>query len=560
MTALTSLAWDNDSYEISADFLEPVTWSSCDQYGYSQSYCVDWSPTTCYHPAVDVATPFGTALNAPTNGTITCAGTGIGSACAGFACDNNGTSCGAGRIEMELSDGSRLIFGHCSVAHVQVGQVVTAGTLIAESGIAGTGDHVHIELRQPDNTCDALYRVVDPKPLLTGSEGSPANFSINDKIEVLDGPLNLRSGPGLSYSVVDSFVDGDQACVIGGPTSADGYIWFDVNKGGREGWLSGEACGLVTTGGCVSYSLTDLIKVTDGPLNVHSAPGFAGTVIASLATNTQMCVIGNPQNVDQYRWFQIDASGTQGWVAAAYTSLVTSHGCTSGDPNPLPTTGIIVGDVLQVTDGPLNLRTGPGTGYSTIASMPLNTKALVVAGPTNADGYTWHQIDTRYGLGWAAVAYMAETSSYVNRLANPTADTNLNNISELTGASISRVQLNSNYRVKCINPGVGSNEGMRYDSGSLSLAGQHWYGAVADVAGAGTLDTAKTRIMYADGSSSTYSTNAPILSLSNTTWKRLVVPVVTSNGKTVSRVELWIRRNDEVAQTFYTDNAKVVEL
>jgi hypothetical protein len=49
------------------------------------------------------------------------------------------------------------------------------------------------------------------------------------------------------------------------------------------------------------------------------------------------------------------------------------------------------------------------------------------------------------------------------------------------------------------------------------------------------------------------------MTLSNSAWKRIVTPVVLSNGsKTVSKVELWIRRSSATPQTFYTDNAKVI--
>jgi uncharacterized protein YraI len=62
-----------------------------------------------------------------------------------------------------------------------------------------------------------------------------------------------------------------------------------------------------------------------------------------------------------------------------------------------------------VTAG-LYLRTGPGTGYGVITTMPTGTTCTIVAGPNPANGYTWYQVDTPYGRGWAAGEFLKPTS------------------------------------------------------------------------------------------------------------------------------------------------------
>mgnify|MGYP000285868757 CR=1 FL=1 len=49
--------------------------------------------------------------------------------------------------------------------------------------------------------------------------------------------LNVREGPGLSYSVVDTMLKGNIGTVLSGPVEADGYNWWYINYSvGVTGW------------------------------------------------------------------------------------------------------------------------------------------------------------------------------------------------------------------------------------------------------------------------------------------------------------------------------------
>ena len=76
--------------------------------------------------------------------------------------------------------------------------------------------------------------------------GTGADFGTGDQIHVFDGPLNYRSEPGLSGTILGSVPQGALLCVTGGPQTADGYTWYRVT----EGWVAGEFCELNDRGGC----------------------------------------------------------------------------------------------------------------------------------------------------------------------------------------------------------------------------------------------------------------------------------------------------------------------
>jgi peptidoglycan/xylan/chitin deacetylase (PgdA/CDA1 family)/uncharacterized protein YgiM (DUF1202 family) len=90
--------------------------------------------------------------------------------------------------------------------------------------------------------------------------------------------------------------------------------------------------------------------------------------------------------------------------------FATVAGLLGGGGTPPPAAKFVAGDKVRVTAG-LYLRTGPGTGYGVISTMPTGTVCTVVSGPTAANGYSWYQLDTPYGRGWAAGEFLEKTGT-----------------------------------------------------------------------------------------------------------------------------------------------------
>jgi hypothetical protein len=469
-TSLTSIVWNGSS--------RVVTQAYNDYWAGNYSYAVDVCMALDHHPGIDVGMPNGTAIYAVEAGVVEQVG------CALYFRPMP--------VYVRADSGELHIYGHMSSNTVSLNQRVTRGQLLGYSGeqtvsgscsvADGSGPHLHFERRTASGCA------VDPVPLLTGGGTPPP----------------------------------------------------------------------------VSFAVGDKIQVSDGPLNVRSQPSVSGTLVGELATGTQMCVTGGPQTADGYTWYQINANGTTGWVAGNFCTLVAAGGCgTSGSPTPIPATGWVVGDVLYTNDIGVRLRSSPSaSGTILYDGMPNGTKGVMVGGPVSADGYTWYQWDTRYGRGWSASTWMAETTAYTNHIANPTADSSLTSIAaNQTSTTLSRVSVNSNYRVKVANAGTSSTEGVRYDSASLSLTGTRYFSGVIDVYGSGTLDWVRVRVQYTDGTS-TYGSVAPATTLSSGAWKRIVMPMaISTSTKTISKIYVYAVKNTASgAITYYTDNAKAIEL
>lgn len=73
------------------------------------------------------------------------------------------------------------------------------------------------------------------------SLGANSGASTRGAATVVTAWLNLRSGPGSSYSVLDRLPYGTVVEILGGPTGANGYSWFHVNaQGFGIGFVAGE--------------------------------------------------------------------------------------------------------------------------------------------------------------------------------------------------------------------------------------------------------------------------------------------------------------------------------
>jgi murein DD-endopeptidase MepM/ murein hydrolase activator NlpD len=129
-------------------------------YSYGRNYGMNGSD----HTGIDIPMAINSPVYTPVGGTVVCACTGSGGGCSAF---NDTIGNGCGRIELQLDNGHRVVFGHSSRSNVQIGQRVNAGQQVGTSG-GMNGPHIHLEYRVPDSSMPAGYRLVNPSQYLGG--------------------------------------------------------------------------------------------------------------------------------------------------------------------------------------------------------------------------------------------------------------------------------------------------------------------------------------------------------------------------------------------------------
>jgi murein DD-endopeptidase MepM/ murein hydrolase activator NlpD len=229
---LKSIVWGGEAFGISTENAENVkSWNpTCSWYQYGTGLGLNG----CQHPGMDIGMEIGTPIFACVAGKVLFAGPDQ------FYAPNH--------IDLLTSGGQKHIYGHLSKvnASVVVGSQVEAGQSLGLSGTAGTGGHLHFEVRQRSDDCSSGWCSIDPEPSLR-SDNVPVttvNFDIGDHIKVIDPPLNFREAPRGVAAIIRSLDLGTEMVVVGAPRSADGKQWFPVRlKDDTVGWVAGVFCG-----------------------------------------------------------------------------------------------------------------------------------------------------------------------------------------------------------------------------------------------------------------------------------------------------------------------------
>ena len=214
--------------------------------------------------------------------------------------------------------------------------------------------------------------------------------------------MNVRSGPGLDYEVITTVPEGTRASIYGRDPLDD---WFQVQIEGVDGmvWIYQD---LTTVEGSLDgvrflqQSEIDLItRPGDGPLaittpdilNVRSGPGLDYDILTTVPQGTQAKIIGLSPDREWYK-VELGVLDQPAWVYAGLTTLVGSlvgvkqytlaelDGTDTGGDKPLAITVPTI----------MNVRSGPGTEYEVVTTVPQGTQAEIIGiGPQNQ----WYYVE-----------------------------------------------------------------------------------------------------------------------------------------------------------------------
>jgi uncharacterized protein YgiM (DUF1202 family) len=194
---------------------------------------------------------------------------------------------------------------------------------------------------------------------------------------VATGALNVRSGPGVTYSVVTVASQGQTVQMLGRNANSS---WVKIRlSSGTEGWVNASSDYITPSVAVSSLPFADSPAAPEPPvpvapgavLNLRSGPGFNYPVTGSVYQGLQVNAIGrNAANT----WLKVRLSdGQEGWLGAQYVQLSIPIGNlpvldgtvttppTSATPTPPATTYW-----ATVNTGAANVRSGPGIGYGIV--------------------------------------------------------------------------------------------------------------------------------------------------------------------------------------------------
>jgi hypothetical protein len=234
-------------------------------------------------------------------------------------------------------------------------------------------------------------------------------------IAVSSGVL-LRYQPDTSAPILTYFGTAREMRVIGGPTCADGYNWWQVESRWGPGWVAegrperppgyfirllilpeGESCGEP-----LDFTIGETVELAVG-IRVHQEANLDALVLHVAPFETEVLIVGGPVCGNGYNWWQVQVpySGLliQGWIAQGpegVTWLLPSIEPTPVCAPPIRRLGIGgIGYVNYRDRIPKNLRDAPGLDAPVLYTLVDGVSFEVIGGPVCHDSINWWHIRIR---------------------------------------------------------------------------------------------------------------------------------------------------------------------
>lgn len=210
---------------------------------------------------------------------------------------------------------------------------------------------------------------------------------------VKGGWLILRATPSFSGAIRSSYPTGTKVTISGQVGS-----WYAViAPDGLAGYMLGDYLQIDGGGGSTPVESTAYVTSRNG-LNVRlrSGPGKGYSILASYAPGTECRILSAGQN-----WCRIQIGSFTGYLMTQY---LTNQRVTP-QPVPVPTpSGEYTVYVTSSNGKGVNLRSGPGKGYTSIGFYSVGTEAWMVS-----RGATWSYIRVGDRYGYMMTKFLTET-------------------------------------------------------------------------------------------------------------------------------------------------------
>ena len=194
-----------------------------------------------------------------------------------------------------------------------------------------------------------------------------------DGVRISVKSLNIRSGPGLSYSVSGSLKQSDVVSIV--ERSGD---WIKIKYGSTEGWIASWHTEPVKE---TKKSTNKIVSQVDR-LNIRSQPSLSSSVLSQLSAGEEATIVQT-----NGEWTEISANGINGWVSNQYIEHSKS--------NEKPKNTTSSKRYFEVSVSALNVRSKPDLTSKKI-DLVKQGQAFEVKEQTS----NWVKIDLGKESGW----------------------------------------------------------------------------------------------------------------------------------------------------------------
>jgi len=237
--------------------------------------------------------------------------------------------------------------------------------------------------------------------------------------------INLRQAPG--SSTILGRVDKDLVFALTAPVvSAQGFNWYQVNAGGRLGYLRGDCVRSLTAAEVEAYLAGQMPGPTPPPgespvsgyvlttltsVNVRESPSLDARTLGQIAAAGSVFPYESTVTAGGSTWFKILYQGQTGYLLGSTARMMTVQeyqdylaSQPSPTPTPSPTPAPDPADLSSTAITRMDkvlLRQTPGMGSKTLTTLYKQGTILALQGAQQqADNYTWYSVRTLGVNGW----------------------------------------------------------------------------------------------------------------------------------------------------------------
>lgn len=202
---------------------------------------------------------------------------------------------------------------------------------------------------------------------------------------VKEGPLNVRSGPGVTYASLGKIAIGTKV-TVSAISTVNNVQWYRITFQSKTGYICGKY--VQTFASQTLFSTAKTATVIQGPLNVRSGPATGYLLLGSIEPQKSIQVLGVYYKYGTEKWYRIIWNDKLAYISASYVALNTS-GCTV-TKYPANKYG-----VMNTT---AYVRTGPGAEHSAVAQAILGKSGYFIGEITNPLGEKWYLFMYSYAI------------------------------------------------------------------------------------------------------------------------------------------------------------------
>lgn len=214
--------------------------------------------------------------------------------------------------------------------------------------------------------------------------------------------LNVRSGAGLNYKLVDTLSRGTRVEILE-TKRGDGMLWGRI----KQGWVCMDYVQIQETENGEGKTGT-VISTT--ALNIRAAASASSAWVGSLPSGSKVTIYETTK-AGGLEWGRMN----RGWVCMRYVRLDTDTDQPDAG-NPTETEAEAVKGTVVNTDS-LRVRSGPGTNHSMVSLLKRGDTVNILETITVA-GVKWGRIDK----GWISMHYVRLGDAPATKLATVRAD------------------------------------------------------------------------------------------------------------------------------------------